>query len=168
MSRASSDLKLPQARVLAVLLPPHPEDPEDEWPLITRATLGVRSGYTAVSGSVTRALHGIRQGSSSGPASLGLLDLGLVVAIELDVVRWHLPSHTFEADHRKRARLQAAGWTVLAFTWRMLMDEPGAVVRAIRSVLGRQGARNVHPDGPKQMAERPSAGTACATGPRSA
>jgi hypothetical protein len=62
------------------------------------------------------------------------------VAVELDGLRWHLPADRFEDDHRKRARLAAAGWTVLAFTWPMLMGHPGGVVDAVRSVLGRNGA----------------------------
>ncbi len=78
-------LKLPQARVLNVLFPPYPEDPEDEWPLYTRSTLGVKAGFTVVSGSVTRALNGIKPGSSSGKPSPGLLALGLAKAIDINV-----------------------------------------------------------------------------------
>jgi very-short-patch-repair endonuclease len=74
------------------------------------------------------------------------------VAIELDGLRWHLPAQTFEADHRKRARLTAAGWTVLAFTWRMVTDDPDGVVASLRSVLGRERARNMHSDGQESNA----------------
>ena len=56
-----------------------------EWPTMSRAILGRCAGYTAVSGSVTRALNGILPGSSSGDPHPGLLARGLVVLLNLDV-----------------------------------------------------------------------------------
>lgn len=81
-------LRTPQARCLAALQPVDVADPMSEWPLVNRAQLGVRAGYTAISGTVTRALNGIREGSSSGDPHPGLLALGLVeeVPVELDGV----------------------------------------------------------------------------------
>ncbi len=78
-------LRTPQARVLAALQPTDLTDPVSEWPLVTRAQLGIRAGYTAISGTVTRALNGIREGSSSGDPHKGLLALGLVEEVVLDV-----------------------------------------------------------------------------------
>ena len=78
-------LRTPQARLLRALMPDNPETYWTEWPLLDRAALGVRAGYTAISGSVTRALNGIRPGSSSGDAHLGLVALGFVSVVELDV-----------------------------------------------------------------------------------
>jgi hypothetical protein len=78
-------LRTPQARVLAALMPVDPSDPQSEWPLLTRARLAVRAGYTAISGTVTRALNGIHEGSSSGDAHPGLLRRGLVVEEQVDV-----------------------------------------------------------------------------------
>lgn len=78
-------LRTPQARVLAVLMPTNPAAHPINWPVVTRAQLGVRAGYTALSGSITRALNGIHKGSSSGDAHLGLLSLGLVEEIILDI-----------------------------------------------------------------------------------
>jgi very-short-patch-repair endonuclease len=57
------------------------------------------------------------------------------VAVELDSVRYHLDAPTFEKDHIKRARLTAAGWKVLAFTWHMVIDHPVQVTDAVRRVL---------------------------------
>ena len=57
------------------------------------------------------------------------------LAIELDSLRWHGPARVFELDHRKRARLVAAGWHVLAFTWHMMLNDPDAVVRSVRALL---------------------------------
>ena len=84
--KKSQKLRTPQARVLAALIPAYTEDPVSEWPLVTRAQLGVRAGYTAISGTVTRALNGIRAGSSSGDPHPGLLALGFVeeVPVNLD------------------------------------------------------------------------------------
>ncbi len=50
-----ADFRTPQARVLAALMPPYPDDPICEWPVRQRPTLGVRAGYTGTSGSITRA-----------------------------------------------------------------------------------------------------------------
>ncbi len=56
-----------------------------EWPILNRAALGVRAGYTAISGSITRALNGIYEGSSSGDAHPGLLDKKLVKEMVIDL-----------------------------------------------------------------------------------
>ena len=82
---AETGLRVPQARVLQALVPQYPEDPPSEWPLMGRAYLGVRAGYTAVSGTITRALNGIREGSSSGDPHPGLLARGLVEEVPVDV-----------------------------------------------------------------------------------
>lgn len=78
-------LRIPHARLLRALLPESPQDSSSEWPVITRATLAVRAGYTPISGSVTRALNGIRLGSSSGEPQTGLIALGFVEVIEIDI-----------------------------------------------------------------------------------
>lgn len=78
-------LLTPQARVLAALVPDDPSDPVVDWPLWTRVMLGIRAGYTAVSGTVTRALNGIRPGSNSGNPHLGLIGLGYVEEVVLDI-----------------------------------------------------------------------------------
>ena len=84
--RPRSGLRTPQARVLEALVPQYPEDPVSEWPLVSRAQLAVRAGYTVISGTVTRALNGIRPGNrTSGDPHLGLLKLGLVEQVEVDV-----------------------------------------------------------------------------------
>ena len=82
---SKTELRVPQARVLRALMPDYPEDPPSEWPILTRAILSVNAGYTAISGSITRALNGIRPGSSSGDAHLGLLALEYVTVEEVDI-----------------------------------------------------------------------------------
>ena len=66
-------------------MPAYPTDPPFEWPLLTRTALAVQSGYTAISGSITRALNGIHENSSSGDFHLGLLALGFVEEVTLDI-----------------------------------------------------------------------------------
>lgn len=78
-------LRVPQARILQALMPAHPSDHYTEWPLLNRAALGIRAGYTAISGTITRALNGIHEGSSSGDPHPGLLARGLVKATSVDV-----------------------------------------------------------------------------------
>lgn len=78
-------LRVPQARVLRGLMPPCITDPPYEWPCLTRIALADRAGYTAISGSVTRALNGIHPGSSSGDPHIGLIGMKYVDVINIDV-----------------------------------------------------------------------------------
>lgn len=81
-----SKLKLPQVRVLKALMPRRPDFPPSEWPLVTRQQLIVRAGFTKLSGSITRALNGIRPGNkTSGEPHPGLIDKGFVEIIDLDI-----------------------------------------------------------------------------------
>ena len=70
-------LKIPQARVLAVLA--------EGGAALTRAKLSNAAGFSEVSGTVTRVLNGLREGSSSGSAHLGLVGLGYVERLDLDI-----------------------------------------------------------------------------------
>lgn len=80
------DLRTPQARILGALRPTDETEPLIEWPLLNREFLGVRAGYTAISGTVTRALNGIRESNkTSGVPHAGLVDLGLVEVVTVDV-----------------------------------------------------------------------------------
>lgn len=82
----SKILRVPQARVLQALMPEYPDDPPHEFPLLNRAALGVQAGYTAISGTVTRALDGIqRAGTKMGTPHPGLLARGLVEVVTLDL-----------------------------------------------------------------------------------
>lgn len=83
--RNTTDLRTPQARVLAALVPISPDDPVFDWPTYRRDVLAAKAGYTAISGSITRALNGIREGSSSGDAHLGLLALKYVEELEFEL-----------------------------------------------------------------------------------
>ena len=58
---------------------------------------------------------------------------GLIV--ETDGYRYHRGRATFEHDHARQARLVAAGYEVLRFTWRQLIDDPTEVVAAVRARL---------------------------------
>lgn len=78
-------LRTPQARVLAALMPNDTTEPVSEWPLITRAQLGINAGYTALSGTITRVLNGVREGSSSGDPHPGLLARGMIEEVVLDI-----------------------------------------------------------------------------------
>lgn len=79
-------LRVPQARVLRALMPKYPDDDPIEWPVFIRASLAMNAGYTAISGTITRALNGIRDtGNKSGEPYLGLIDLGLVEVLHFDI-----------------------------------------------------------------------------------
>lgn len=61
------------------------------------------------------------------------------IAVELDGYAFHSGAIQWENDHDKRARLVAAGWTVLAYSWRQQRDDGG---RFVRDTLGPALARN--------------------------
>jgi hypothetical protein len=83
---STDKLRIPQARLLRALMPPDQSAPPIDWPVLDRAALGVQAGYTAISGSVSRALAGIHAGNkTSGDPHPGVLQLGLVEEMRLDV-----------------------------------------------------------------------------------
>ena len=55
--------------------------------------------------------------------------------VETDGYRYHRGRATFEHDHRRQADLAAAGFEVLRFTWRQVVDEPGSVAAVVRTRL---------------------------------
>jgi hypothetical protein len=57
------------------------------------------------------------------------------VVVELDGRRHHLHAEAFEADRAKRNRLQLAGWRVLVWTWKQVIQSGPTVTRQLRSVL---------------------------------
>ncbi len=61
------------------------------------------------------------------------------IAIELDSKQFHLTVEAFEADRRKRNRLELAGWMVLAFTWEAVMRNPALVLAQIEQALASRG-----------------------------
>lgn len=67
------------------------------------------------------------------------------VAIELDSLRHHLTRLAFEADRRKRNRLELAGWLVLQVTRDMLNTEPEVVFDQIERAVRRR-----RPPGPDE------------------
>ncbi|MCI0543473.1 MAG: endonuclease domain-containing protein, partial [Actinobacteria bacterium] len=57
------------------------------------------------------------------------------VVIEADSRRWHALHDAFEIDRRRDNAAQLAGWIVLRFTWRMIIEEPTIVVDTVRRCL---------------------------------
>jgi very-short-patch-repair endonuclease len=58
------------------------------------------------------------------------------LAIEVDGRRYHdIGSDQFESDRARQNELQALGWQVLRFTWRMLLDDSEAIVTKINQLL---------------------------------
>jgi very-short-patch-repair endonuclease len=55
--------------------------------------------------------------------------------VETDGYHAHSGRATFEHDHRRQAQLVAAGYEVLRFTWRQVIDEPDEVAAALRARL---------------------------------
>ncbi|MBO0730980.1 MAG: type IV toxin-antitoxin system AbiEi family antitoxin domain-containing protein [Acidimicrobiaceae bacterium] len=60
-----------------------------------------------------------------------------LVAAEVDGYAWHHSPEQVERDTVRRNRLQAAGWTVLVYTWRQVVRDPERVAAEIRGALRR-------------------------------
>lgn len=60
------------------------------------------------------------------------------VVVEIDGAATH--AHQLDRDHRNAARLRAAGYDVLRFTWHMLTQSPQVVVAQIALRLGARAA----------------------------
>lgn len=78
-------LRIPQLRVLGVLLPDDSSKSALIWPAITTNELAKRIGVSTISDSIRRAMRGLPKGSSSGEAHPGLLALGLAEELVYDV-----------------------------------------------------------------------------------
>lgn len=64
---------------------------------------------------------------------------GTLVIVELDSARFHRSPAAFERDREKGNELVVAGYTLLRFTWRQLVDEPAWVARTLRTALAGPG-----------------------------
>jgi very-short-patch-repair endonuclease len=65
---------------------------------------------------------------------------GLKLALEADGYATHARRPGFERDRERLSLLQAAGWTVLAFTATQIRDRPAWVIDVIRRTVGRLAA----------------------------
>jgi hypothetical protein len=81
---SGGNMRTPHAHILQVLFPERPQDHYIEWPLLTRAQLGIRVGYTAISGTITRALKGVHSAKTVNEQHDGLLDLKYVVEVPIE------------------------------------------------------------------------------------
>lgn len=57
------------------------------------------------------------------------------VAVEVDGWRYHATPEVFETDRARQNALVLDGWLVLRFTWTMLTQDPGYVLRTTRAAL---------------------------------
>ncbi len=69
----------------------------------------------------------------------------LALAVEVDGYLWHADAAQLGHDHARRVELTAAGWTILTFTWRQVVDDPDTVTNAIIGTYGRLARRQVGP-----------------------
>ena len=58
--------------------------------------------------------------------------------VETDGWASHGTRRAFETDRRRDRRLQLAGWQVVRFTWRDLLEHPSEVVATLTGLLGRR------------------------------
>jgi very-short-patch-repair endonuclease len=55
--------------------------------------------------------------------------------VEVDGFAFHSTRQAFERDRVRDAALQTAGYRVIRFTWRQIVDEPHAVVAQLAVLL---------------------------------
>jgi hypothetical protein len=55
--------------------------------------------------------------------------------IEGDSRKWHGLMESFDADRHRDNQAQLAGWRILRFTWKDILDDPLMVTSAIRQAL---------------------------------
>ena len=78
---------------------------------------------------------------SAGAAFTDLAFPDCRLAVEVDGRRYHDESSgRFESDRHRQNELQALGWRVLRFTWRMLIDDPDGVIAKITEIVGESVA----------------------------
>lgn len=85
----------------------------------------------------TRQFHAPWLKPLNGRVDFAYVDLKIV--IEADSRRWHLQFDAFETDRSRDNAAQIAGWMVLRITWRMIKEEPDAVIRTIREAIEVRG-----------------------------
>lgn len=78
-------LRIPQARVLRVLMPDNKSDHYTEWPSYNRVTLASKAGFNPTTGTINRVLNGVPKGSSSGASHPGLIERGMIKVEVFDI-----------------------------------------------------------------------------------
>ena len=61
------------------------------------------------------------------------------LALEIDGRAFHASAESFQSDRARAARLVAAGWTVIAFTWDDIVGRPRWTLDVLEGTLGRLG-----------------------------
>lgn len=68
-------------------------------------------------------------------ARLDFADEKRKIAIEVDGRAFHSAGQAFVHDRVRQNRLMGLGWTVLRFTWEMLLHDPAGVATEVRRVV---------------------------------
>jgi very-short-patch-repair endonuclease len=68
-----------------------------------------------------------------------------MLVLEIDGWEVHGTRESFEADRRRRNELELAGYTVLNFTWRQLVDDPAWVIDCVLRGLGYDRCSTARP-----------------------
>ncbi|MGB7859852.1 MAG: type IV toxin-antitoxin system AbiEi family antitoxin domain-containing protein [Acidimicrobiia bacterium] len=58
-----------------------------------------------------------------------------MLIVEADGRRWHALLNSFESDRLRDNAAQLAGWRILRFTWKAVVDDPLGVAAAVRQAL---------------------------------
>jgi very-short-patch-repair endonuclease len=60
------------------------------------------------------------------------------VGLEVDGYAFHATAEARQRDHDRRNRLTEAGWHLLVYTWRDVVEDAERIVRQVRAVLARR------------------------------
>jgi predicted transcriptional regulator of viral defense system len=78
-----------------------------------------------------------QRAGEDGEYRLDIAWVAILFAVEVDGYAWHFnPAHK-ERDETRRNRLKQAGWTVLVYSWRQVVNEPGRLAREITETYRR-------------------------------
>lgn len=75
-----------------------------------------------------------------------------MLAVEVDGRAFHSSAESFQSDRTRAARLAAAGWTVIAFTWDDIVKRQHSTLRLITDTLRRLRPSSVYTPRPRESA----------------
>jgi very-short-patch-repair endonuclease len=94
---------------------------------------GLRYVFSGPAFAGIRAQYPVRLGTHTAYLDLAVDDVR--VGVELDGAAYHDGAAAREHDRRRDVALAAAGWVVLRFGYRRVVDDPDGVRREVSAVL---------------------------------
>jgi hypothetical protein len=104
---------------------------------VTVAVPPAAVGAGQAAGAAGRSTRTAGRATDGGQCDVDFLWRDARLIVETDGYRFHRGRANFEHDRRRQTQLVAAGYEVLRFSWRQVIDEPRVVAATIRVGLSR-------------------------------